>query len=95
MPVKFSRMSTSLSEARHQLAVALEEQKKLIAEIKALRQYIDLFLEKHDLEERNAEIYAQYKKGEPVGKLAGQYGLSKGRVKYICDRCAFQEKKKG
>ncbi|TXJ28267.1 MAG: hypothetical protein E6Q24_05660 [Chitinophagaceae bacterium] len=86
-------MPQTLSEARYRLAMALQEQKKLIAEIKELRQYIGLLREKPDLDRRNKEIYARFKKGESATDLAGQYGLSKSTVQYICDRAAFQEKK--
>lgn len=87
-------MPQSLAEATHRLRIALQEQKSLRNEIKELRQYIGLFQKKPDLEARNAEIYAQFKKGESVTELATQYGLSKGTVQYICDRAAFREKKK-
>lgn len=73
--------------------MALKEQKKLVAEIKELRLYIGLFQEKPDLDSRNKEIYARFKKGEAVTDLATQYGLSRGTIQCICDRAAFQEKK--
>lgn len=87
-------MVQSLAEARHRLSVALQEQKDLRNEIQELRRYIGLFQEKPHLGKRNAEIYTRFKRGESVIELAGQYGLSKGTVQYICDRAAYQEKKK-
>lgn len=88
-------MPRSLSEAKIQLAIALEEQKMLQKKIKELRQYINTFEEKPDLDKRNREIYARFKEGESLLDLAAHWGISKARVKYICDRCSFQEKKKG
>lgn len=87
-------MVQSLAEARHRLSVALQEQKNLRNEIQELRRYIGLFQKKPDLGKRNAEIYARFEKGESVIELAGQYGLSKGTVQYICDRGDFQKKEK-
>ncbi|NCT73970.1 MAG: hypothetical protein GXC78_05525 [Chitinophagaceae bacterium] len=87
-------MYRSLSEAKAQLILALQEQKKLQKEIKELRQYINAFEEKPDLDKRNREIYTGFKEGKTLHDLAVHWGISKERVKYICDRCSFQEKKK-
>jgi|GEM_PF-3297934 len=86
-------MSQSLAEVKYRLAVALQEQKKLTNEIDELRQYIGLFQEKLDLNKRNADIYCRFKNGVSITDIAGQYGLSKSTVKYICDRARFQERK--
>lgn len=87
-------MFTSLAEARFRLATALEEKKTLAREIKELRDFIRMFQKKPDLAQRNHEIYARAKKGVSVTDLAGQFGLSKDRIKIICGRLRYKEQKK-
>lgn len=87
-------MIQSLAEAKAQLFVALQKQRALIAEIKTLRQYINLFEEKPNLEKRNKEMYNLYKQGASHKDLSLKFSLSKDTVQSICKRQAYREQKK-
>ncbi len=89
----------TVEQAKQDLAAYRSEQRALRKKIDALRKFLrdkgtDPDPPAVDLTQRNHAMYSRYLDGLSWAEIAGEFKLSKERVKQICKRVEFINEKK-